>query len=353
MADIFISYRHEGGEALGQLIYERLSALGYNVFYDVEAIGAEEFPNRLYWEIEFCKDFILILPEHGLDRCVNTPSDWVRLEIRHALKHKKNIIPLMMRGFAFPENLPEDIRDISNYNGIDFSTMAYMSVKIRRICDFLKSKPNQSLVKSNILKTLDTMTGWRGSLLRKVAKLLLRKTGDALYDIDDPNLAMYQYYAYISSTRSRKDKRFALWLRRKIEAYRTPARIIKEYPDSPKRLKPIYCDHNSLFHRRVFWKTTERLLYESRYLIVVCTPNAAKSERVNAEIEYFKSLGRGNKIIPVILNGDPLSENPKKQCYPAALADISPAEFKTTVSEYGKRRVLQNIITAMLPFSDE
>ena len=32
---IFISYRRDGGEALAQLLNDRLKMLGYEVFYDI------------------------------------------------------------------------------------------------------------------------------------------------------------------------------------------------------------------------------------------------------------------------------------------------------------------------------
>ena len=55
------------------------------------------------------------------DRCFYD-DDWVRIEISYALKLKKNIIPIMMPGFLWPEKLPDDINEIRNLNGITAST---------------------------------------------------------------------------------------------------------------------------------------------------------------------------------------------------------------------------------------
>lgn len=137
---IFISYRRNGGEALAQLINDRLRNLGYEVFYDIESLKSGSFNTKLYSEIEACEDFILILPPQALDRCIYD-EDWIRCEVRHALKHNKNIIPIMMRGFTFPKNLPDDICEISNRNGVEFETMEYLNAKIEKITSMLISTP--------------------------------------------------------------------------------------------------------------------------------------------------------------------------------------------------------------------
>ena len=53
--DIFISYRRKGGEWFAYVIYLKLTDLGYSCFFDKESLR---------------QDFILILPPHALDRCV-------------------------------------------------------------------------------------------------------------------------------------------------------------------------------------------------------------------------------------------------------------------------------------------
>ena len=59
---IFISYRRDGGEALAQLLHDRLVAKGYRVFYDIESLKSGPFDEKLYQKIEECGDFVLILP---------------------------------------------------------------------------------------------------------------------------------------------------------------------------------------------------------------------------------------------------------------------------------------------------
>ena len=141
-AQIFISYRREGGGALAHLIYDRLLQKNYRVFLDVESLRSGMFNIALYKKIEECKDFIIVLPKNSLNRCVD-PEDWVRLEIEHALELKKNMIPIMMRNFKFPETLPDSLKTLPKYNGVEAS-MELFDGTMAKIMGMLISKPDPS-----------------------------------------------------------------------------------------------------------------------------------------------------------------------------------------------------------------
>lgn len=136
--DIFVSYRREGGEALACLIAERLKQQGYTVFYDIESLRSGKFNERIYQVIEDCKDVVVILPPHALDRCTDS-EDWVRKEISFAIEKGKNVVPILMRGFEFPNTLPEDIAELKNYNGIT-ANMEYFDASFKKLIGMLKSK---------------------------------------------------------------------------------------------------------------------------------------------------------------------------------------------------------------------
>ena len=138
--DIFISYRRDGGDMSAMHIYEALKDRGYDVFYDIEMLRSGKFNEALLDSIQSCKDFVLILSPHALDRC-SDENDWVRREIAEALKAKKNIVPVIMRGFSFPEKLPDDIDEVRYRNGLT-STTEYFSESIDRLCErYLVTKP--------------------------------------------------------------------------------------------------------------------------------------------------------------------------------------------------------------------
>ncbi|MBR5301366.1 MAG: BspA family leucine-rich repeat surface protein [Clostridia bacterium] len=140
--DIFISYRRDGGDMTAMYIYQSLKERGYNVFYDLEVLRAGQFNDELLNNIRMCKDFVLILSPHALDRC-GDENDWVRKEIAEALRCKKNIIPVMLNGFTFPAQLPADIEAVRYQNGLS-ATTEYFVESINRMCKrYLDSKPKR------------------------------------------------------------------------------------------------------------------------------------------------------------------------------------------------------------------
>ena len=136
---VFISYRRDGGDAQAKLICSELTRRGYSVFFDYDSIHGGFFDNRIFSAIEGCNDFILVLPYGSLERCYNE-GDWVRLEIRHALQCRKNIIPILMDGYSFPNYLPPDIDEVRRYNGLEFS-MRYFDAMMDSIVDHMISRP--------------------------------------------------------------------------------------------------------------------------------------------------------------------------------------------------------------------
>ena len=118
--DIFISYRRVGGFESANLIAEKLRHMGYSVFFDVESLRSGRFNEQLYGVIEECKDFIVVLPEKGLDRCSNADGsvneeDWIRKEVTHAMKKNKNIVPVMLAGFEWPKPMPTGMEELKEF----------------------------------------------------------------------------------------------------------------------------------------------------------------------------------------------------------------------------------------------
>ena len=166
MADqIFISYRRQGGATEAKLICEALKNKGYTVFYDFDSLRGGVFDRRIISAIEGCTDFIIVLPQGALDRCVNE-NDWVRQEIRVALKEGKNIIPVMLPGFSFPAHMPSDIAEVSRYNGVNF------------VIDYFDLAVIPSII--NKLSTSISASGQDGSCKKEI-----RRTEKEAFDNDE------------------------------------------------------------------------------------------------------------------------------------------------------------------------
>jgi exo-beta-1,3-glucanase (GH17 family) len=137
---IFISYRWHGGAEMARLVRDSMQKRGYNVFMDVEDLRSGPFNTALFHEIESATDMVVVLTPGSLDRC-QQEGDWLRLEVAHAIKHKKNIVPVMTKGFQWPsQSLPEDLSSLPTYNGIAPSH-EYFEASIDKLSTLLVGKP--------------------------------------------------------------------------------------------------------------------------------------------------------------------------------------------------------------------
>ena len=139
--DVFISYRRDGGEATAKMIYDKLHDFGYQVFFDVESLRSGLFNLKLYSVIDECTDIVVVLSPGALDRCENE-NDWLRREIEYALEKEKNIIPIMLRGFNFPEKLPKSIEPLPYMQGLQ-ANLEYFDAFMGKLQSFILSPPHR------------------------------------------------------------------------------------------------------------------------------------------------------------------------------------------------------------------
>lgn len=144
--DIFISYRREGGYDTAQLLYDRLTQKRYRVSFDLETLRGGKFNTQLYGRIEQCSDMLVVLSKDSLKLRENIDDDWFRLEIAHALKCGKNLVPVFLRDFQFPKKseLPEDVAGIVDFNGVTASQEHFDST-LKKICRNFRAKPRRRI----------------------------------------------------------------------------------------------------------------------------------------------------------------------------------------------------------------
>jgi hypothetical protein len=72
-------------------------------------------------------------------------NDWVRREITCAIAENKNIVPLWLEGFAYPKNLPDNVKDIvkelMRKNALDLNHK-YFEAAYEKMKSFMVSKPH-------------------------------------------------------------------------------------------------------------------------------------------------------------------------------------------------------------------
>ena len=122
----------------------------------------------------------------------------------------------------------------------------------------------------------------------------------------------YKYFAFISY--NSKDLNWGKRLQRKLEHYRMPATLCSEkgWPRTP--IRPVFFAPTDIQPGGLTKEIQERLR-ASRNLIVICSPDSAKSEWVGKEIAFFHELGRTNDIHFFIVDGIPHSGNPDTECF--------------------------------------
>lgn len=156
--DIFISYRRTDGKDIARALKESLSARGYRVFLDYDALQDGVFDRRILDAIDSAPIYILLLTAHCLDRCVNE-NDWVRLELEHALTHGKQIVPLVpdKQFTTFPADTPDFIRKglgQHQYSALDTGQLYLASVEqldTQRIRPVLRRRKGIRLLVSSLI----------------------------------------------------------------------------------------------------------------------------------------------------------------------------------------------------------
>ena len=160
---------------------------------------------------------------------------------------------------------------------------------------------------------------------------------------------IYHYKAFISHTEC--DSEWAKYLHTKLSHYSIPTKVKKVHPELPINLRPVFWykrDISELHLKKVIRKE----LYNSEYLIVICSPQSAKSEWVNEEVRIFKEeFGRGDKIIPFIVDGKANSNNNLNECFPELLRNLPIDEQIRGIDvrgEDGKEGAYINVIATIL-----
>lgn len=113
-------------------------------------------------------------------------------------------------------------------------------------------------------------------------------------------------------------------MHRSLESYRVPGKLVgtqTAHGKVPRQLRPIFRDRDDLSSASDLSATVKATLANSESLIVVCSPNAAASQWVNEEIREFVRLGKQERILCVIVDGDPASTKADTRCFPPALAE--------------------------------
>ena len=122
----------------------------------------------------------------------------------------------------------------------------------------------------------------------------------------------FKYFAFISY--NSRDTEWGKRVQKKLEHYRMPATLCRERGWERKPISAVFFAPTDIQPGGLTEELQERLK-ASRNLIVICSPNSAKSEWVGKEIEFFHQLGRTKQIHFFIVDGVPHSGNLDTECF--------------------------------------
>ena len=136
------------------------------------------------------------------------------------------------------------------------------------------------------------------------------------------------------------------WLHDALKSFSIPAEFVGQINGRgemiPERIEPIFGDESEISDAVGLSAEVRTALEQSRCLIVVCSPRSAQSRQVNEIVRYFKQLGRGQQILPVVIDGEPNasagnSPDNSRECFvPALRHPVSPDGTIDTTRRAGK-----------------
>lgn len=133
-----------------------------------------------------------------------------------------------------------------------------------------------------------------------------------------------KYFAFISY--NSRDLRWGKRLQRKLEHYRMPATLCSEKGWERTPIRPVFFAPTDIQPGGLTSEIQERLR-ASRNLIVICSPNSARSEWVGKEIAFFHEIGRTSNIHFFIVDGAPHSGNPDTECFNPVVKELGLPEI--------------------------
>jgi hypothetical protein len=173
-------------------------------------------------------------------------------------------------------------------------------------------------------------------------------------------LADSKYRAFISY--SHRDEKWAAWLHAALETYRVPKSLVGQTTavgPVPARLAPVFRDREELPTATDLGNILTQALRDSAFQIVICSPPAARSRWVGEEVLTFKRLGRSDRVLCLIVDGEPYSGG-ADESFPAAVrfkvsADgaltddpAEPIAADVRAGKDGKANALLKIVAGML-----
>ena len=125
----------------------------------------------------------------------------------------------------------------------------------------------------------------------------------------------YMYDAFISYRHTPLDIYMAEKLHTMLEHFKLPKFADKSAIEKT-RIERVFRDKDELPVSDNLSESIREALEKSRYLIVICSKNTPESKWVEREIELFSQMHGRDKILAVLIEGEPEEAFPYALCHP-------------------------------------
>lgn len=122
----------------------------------------------------------------------------------------------------------------------------------------------------------------------------------------------YHYDAFISYRHNDLDKYVAISIHHLLETYKLPKNIIKNFDLKKTKIERVFRDQEELPLANNLEDPIVEALSNSEYLIVICSPRLKDSMWCQKEIETFIKLHGREKVLAVLVEGEPSESFPKQ-----------------------------------------
>lgn len=159
-----------------------------------------------------------------------------------------------------------------------------------------------------------------------------------------------KYHAFISY--KREDEKWAKWVQKQLECYKIPQQVRQQNTGLSQSLRPVFRDATHLDGSTLLSSITDAL-ENSKYLIVICSPQARKSVWVDREVNFFIRNGKEKFIIPLVVDGEPHSQNPDLECLPESIRVLTSERELLCIrlSETGREGTIVRIVSRITNIS--
>jgi WD40 repeat protein len=141
------------------------------------------------------------------------------------------------------------------------------------------------------------------------------------------------FLSYRHDDNKEQRRQWATWLHQELEGYEIPEDLVGTTNNRgekiPPSLYPVFRDEEELPADADLTRNIQQALERSELLVVLCSPRSAGSRFVAEEIRHFKEIGRADRILALMIDGEPnalddsgkakAGISPEQECLPEPL----------------------------------